>query len=101
MLTPRQGVSTNNLRVRCGKIHIALRDAAPCGFVGTSAEAKPLFEKAVEANPNLAEAWYMLGMSSAGSDLKLARTAMEKYLQLAPSGPNAAMAKQLLDALPT
>jgi len=67
---------------------------------GKSAEAKPLFEKATEANPNHAEAWYMLGMASAGSDLKLARTAMEKYLQLAPSGPNAPMAKQLLDALP-
>lgn len=67
---------------------------------GKSAEAKPLFEKAVEANPNHAEAWYMLGMASAGSDLKLARTAMEKYLQLAPTGQNAATAKQLLDALP-
>lgn len=67
---------------------------------GKSAEAKPLFEKATEANPNNAEAWYMLGMSAAGSDLKMARTAMEKYLQLAPTGPNAATAKQLLDALP-
>jgi len=67
---------------------------------GKSNEAKPLFEQAVAANPQHAEAHYMLGMTSAGSDLKAARAAFEKYLQLAPTGPNAAMAKQFLDALP-
>lgn len=67
---------------------------------GKSAEAKPIFEQAIAANPNHAEAHYMLGMTAAGSDLKAARAAFEKYLQLAPSGPNAAMAKQFLDALP-
>lgn len=66
---------------------------------GKSAEAKPLFEQAIAANPNHAEAHYMLGMTLAGSDLKAARTAMEKYLQLAPTGPNAATAKQLIDAV--
>jgi tetratricopeptide (TPR) repeat protein len=67
---------------------------------GNSAEAKPILEKAVAANPNNAEAHFMLGMASAGIDPKAARTAFEKYLELAPSGPNAAMAKQFLDALP-
>jgi tetratricopeptide (TPR) repeat protein len=67
---------------------------------GKSNEAKPLFEQAVAANPNHAEAYYMLGMASAGSDLKAARAAFEKYLQLSPSGQNAGMAKQFLDALP-
>ncbi|MBM3771027.1 MAG: tetratricopeptide repeat protein [Acidimicrobiia bacterium] len=66
---------------------------------GKSAEAKLLFEQAIAANPNHAEAHYMLGMSLAGSDLKAARAAMEKYLQLAPTGPNASTAKQLIDAV--
>lgn len=67
---------------------------------GKAADAKPLFEQAIAANPNHGEAHYMLGMTLAGSDLKAARAAFEKYLQLAPTGANAAMAKQFLDALP-
>ncbi|MGE0704152.1 MAG: tetratricopeptide repeat protein, partial [Vicinamibacterales bacterium] len=67
---------------------------------GKSAEAKPLFEQAIAANPGHAEAHYMLGMTLAGSDLKAARAAFEKYLELAPTGQNAGMAKQFLDALP-
>ncbi len=66
---------------------------------GKAADAVPIFEQAVKANPSHAEAHYMLGMSLAGSDPAKAASAMEEYLKLAPSGPNAATAKQLLDAL--
>jgi hypothetical protein len=41
----------------------------------------------------------MLGMTLVGSDPAKAVPAFEKYLQLSPGGPNAAMAKQFVDAL--
>ena len=66
---------------------------------GKAAEAKPIFESAVAANPNHAEAHYMLGMSLVGTDPAKAVPEFESYLKLAPTGPNAAMAKQFVDAL--
>jgi tetratricopeptide (TPR) repeat protein len=66
---------------------------------GKAAEAKPIFESAVAANPNHAEAHYMLGMTLVGSDPPKAVPEFEAYLKLAPDGPNAAMAKQFVDAL--
>jgi len=66
---------------------------------GKAAEAKPIFEAAVAANPSHAEAHYMLGMSLAGTDPPKAVAEFEQYLKLAPSGPNAALAKQFVDAL--
>jgi tetratricopeptide (TPR) repeat protein len=66
---------------------------------GKVAEAKPLFEQVIAANPNHAEAHYMLGMSQVGDNPAEAVKAFETYLKLAPSGPNAAMAKQFVDAL--
>jgi tetratricopeptide (TPR) repeat protein len=67
---------------------------------GKSGEAKPLFEQVVKANPDHAEAHYMLGMTLAGENPSAARGEFETYLKLAPSGSNAAMAKQFVDALP-
>jgi tetratricopeptide (TPR) repeat protein len=67
---------------------------------GKSAEAKPLFEQVVKSNPEHAEAHYMLGMTLAGENPAAARGEFETYLKLSPSGSNAAMAKQFVDALP-
>jgi len=67
---------------------------------GKSAEAKPLFEQVVKSNPEHAEAHYMLGMTLAGENPSAARSEFETYLKLSPTGPNAAMAKQFVDALP-
>jgi tetratricopeptide (TPR) repeat protein len=67
---------------------------------GKSGEAKPLFEQVLKSNPDHAEAHYMLGMTLAGENPSAARGEFETYLKLAPSGPNAAMAKQFVDALP-
>jgi tetratricopeptide (TPR) repeat protein len=67
---------------------------------GKTAEAKTAFEAAVKANPNMAEAHYQLGMAMVSSgDNAGAVTEFESYLKLAPSGPNAATAKSLLDTL--
>jgi tetratricopeptide (TPR) repeat protein len=67
---------------------------------GKSGEAKPLFEQVVKTNPDHAEAHYMLGMTLAGENPSAARGEFETYLKLSPSGSNAAMAKQFVDALP-
>lgn len=66
---------------------------------GKSAEAKPLFEQVVKANPDHAEGHYMLGMTLAGENPAAAVVEFETYLKLAPSGPNAPLAKQFVDAL--
>ena len=66
---------------------------------GKSAEAKPLFEQVVQGNPSHAEAHYMLGMTLVGENPPAAVAEFETYLKLAPSGPNAPMAKQFVDAL--
>jgi tetratricopeptide (TPR) repeat protein len=66
---------------------------------GKPAEAKPIFEQVIQANPNHAEAHYMLGMTMVGENPSAAVTEFEAYLKLSPSGPNAAMAKQFVDAL--
>jgi tetratricopeptide (TPR) repeat protein len=66
---------------------------------GKSAEAKPLFEQVVKANPDHAEAHYMLGMTLAGENPAAAVSEFETYLKLSPSGPNAPLAKQFVDAL--
>lgn len=66
---------------------------------GKSAEAKQLFEQVVTLNPNHADGHYMLGMSLAGENPAQAVSHFETYLKLAPSGSNATMAKQFVDAL--
>jgi tetratricopeptide (TPR) repeat protein len=66
---------------------------------GKAAEAQPIFANAVQANPNHAEAHYMLGMTLVGTDPAKAVPEFEAYLKLAPTGPNAGMAKQFVDAL--
>jgi tetratricopeptide (TPR) repeat protein len=66
---------------------------------GKIPEAKAIFQEIVKSAPTHAEAHYMLGMTLAGEDPKGAVAAMETYLKLAPTGPNAATAKSIVDAL--
>ena len=66
---------------------------------GKNAEAKAALESAVKANPNLADAWYMLGLTKAGDDPKGAVAAWQQYLKLAPTGKDAATAKAGIEAL--
>ena len=73
-------------------------------------EATEAFKKATEADPNFADAYFQLGVTltgmasvdpSTGAIVPAPGTkeALEKYLQLAPSGPNAAAAKSLLETI--
>ena len=65
------------------------------------AEAKPMFEAAVKADPNNADALYMLAMSSLNvGQINEARTAFQNYLKVAPNGPKAAEVKTFLTQLP-
>ncbi len=54
---------------------------------GKTADAKPLLEQAVAANPNMADAHYLLGMSLVGIDPTKAVPEFETFLKLSPSGP--------------
>jgi len=68
---------------------------------GKIAEAKKQFEGAVAANPNHAEAHYQLGMALMNEgNLAGAAAEFETYLKIAPTGPNAATAKNILGSLP-
>lgn len=73
-------------------------------------EAADAFKKATEADANFADAYYQLGVSLTGMaavDPKTGKVqpvpgtveALQKYLQLAPTGPNADAAKGLLDTM--
>jgi tetratricopeptide (TPR) repeat protein len=64
---------------------------------GKAAEAQVRFEKAIAADPTMADAWFQLGMALVNQGkLPEAKKPFEEYLKLAPTGPNAAQAKQLL-----
>ncbi|MGE3177895.1 MAG: tetratricopeptide repeat protein [Vicinamibacterales bacterium] len=67
---------------------------------GKANEALEIFEQIVKSSPDHAEAHYMYGLTLAAKDPKAARLEFVKYLELAPSGPNAATAKQFADSLP-
>jgi hypothetical protein len=73
-------------------------------------EAADAFKKATEADPNFAEAFYQLGVTLIGMAIVDAKTgamvpppgtkeALEQYMKLAPTGPNAEAAKSLIDTL--
>ena len=64
---------------------------------GKSKEAKAQWMKALEIAPTYAEAHYMLAMVEFGeNNLKGTKVHLEKYLELAPTGKNAATAKEML-----
>ena len=64
-------------------------------------KATEALHKAIEADPGYAEAYYQLGIILSG-DMKAILQAVEhlkKYLELAPEGPNAEMARLLVESL--
>lgn len=64
------------------------------------AEAKVQFEKATQLDPNMADAWYQLGMANLNTgDMNGAVAAFEGYLKAAPDGPKAAEAKTIIAQL--
>jgi tetratricopeptide (TPR) repeat protein len=64
---------------------------------GKIPEAKKQFEATIAAKPDHAEAHYQLGMALVNEgNLAGAGAEFEKYVQLAPNGPNAATAKGIL-----
>lgn len=64
------------------------------------ADAKPQFEAAVKADPNMAMAHYQLGMTALNLGMiPDAVTALEGYLKADPNGPKAAEVKAALPAL--
>lgn len=64
---------------------------------GKGAEAQAFFEKAIKADPKMADAHYFLGMSLVNQNkLKEAKAPFEEYLKLAPTGQYADTAKAIL-----
>jgi tetratricopeptide (TPR) repeat protein len=60
-------------------------------------QAEPLLKQAIAADPNMAQAYYELGMIYVRSGNKAdARTNLQKYLELKPDGKDAATAKEML-----
>ena len=64
------------------------------------AEAQQAFESALKADPNYADAHFMLGKAFLnGGKLAEAAAEYQAYLKLAPTGKNAAEATATYDAL--
>jgi tetratricopeptide (TPR) repeat protein len=76
---------------------------------GQTDAALEAFKKAIDADPNYADAYYQYGITlmakvTIGADGKMIAApgtseAFNKYLQLAPDGPNAATAKEMITSL--
>jgi tetratricopeptide (TPR) repeat protein len=73
---------------------------ATLGNRGKAKESAEFFKKAIEADPKNADAYYQLGLAYFGSPdtMSQAAPALQKYLELQPTGPNAESAKQLISA---
>lgn len=67
---------------------------------GKSKEAVEAFNKAIEIDPKNSQAYYQLGIAhfASAETIPQAISALEKFLQLEPTGPNAEAAKQLIEA---
>lgn len=64
------------------------------------AEAKNVFEKVLEAEPQRAKAHYMLGLCYVNlGDGAHAKEHLQKFLELAPNDPDAATAKEMLSTM--
>lgn len=64
---------------------------------GKPKEAKHQFLKALEVDPKYAESHYLLAMVEFGeNNLRGTKQHLQKYLELAPTGKNAATAKEML-----
>jgi Tfp pilus assembly protein PilF len=67
---------------------------------GKSAEAVEQFRRAIQLDPSMAEAHYQLGVALVSTgNVAEAIKALEQYLTLAPKGPNAQMARDMLPEL--
>jgi tetratricopeptide (TPR) repeat protein len=66
---------------------------------GKAAEAKPLVEKAVSIDPANADAHYIYGMTLVAENPAKAKAEFEEFVKLAPTAPNAAVAKSLIAEL--
>ncbi len=67
---------------------------------GKMAEAKAQFQRALQLDPTMAEAHYQLAMTFINEgNVAEAVKSLEQYLTLAPNGPNAQMAKDMLPEL--
>jgi len=66
---------------------------------GDLAGATQAFERAIEVNPEMAEAYYQIALAKFGNESTIpeAIPLLEKYLELAPAGQNADGARGLLD----
>lgn len=67
---------------------------------GRTRDASEAFKKAIEFKADMAEAYYQLGISYFGSPTTIAEAipVLQKYLEMAPTSPNAEAAKQLIEA---
>ncbi|HEY0144427.1 MAG TPA: tetratricopeptide repeat protein [Thermoanaerobaculia bacterium] len=73
-------------------------DAAKAINGGNDAEGEKLLKQAIAADASFANAYYELGMIYARAQKNAdARQNLQKYLELDPNGPNAAMAKEMLN----
>jgi tetratricopeptide (TPR) repeat protein len=64
------------------------------------ATAEVAFRKVLELDPAFADAYYQLGMVNVNKGANAeAITELEKYLELAPDGPNAAVATGIINHL--
>jgi tetratricopeptide (TPR) repeat protein len=66
---------------------------------GKAADAKPLVEKAVSIDPSNSDAHYIYGMTLVAENPAKAKSEFEEFVKLAPTAPNAAIAKQLITEL--
>ncbi|MBI2212724.1 MAG: tetratricopeptide repeat protein [Acidobacteria bacterium] len=67
---------------------------------GKDAEAVPLLTKATELDASFSDAWFQLGMAYVRlAKNPEAKAALQKYLDLAPNGNDAAMAKEVIKYL--
>ena len=76
-------------------------EAARAINAGRDAEALPLLQQAVAADPTFAGGWYELGMVQArlGKNAE-ARASLSKYIELEPAGKDVATAKEMMKYLP-
>lgn len=76
-------------------------EAARLINAGKDAEAEPLLQQAVSADPTFAGAFYELGMVQArlGKNAD-AKASLSKYIELEPAGKDVATAKEMMKYLP-
>jgi tetratricopeptide (TPR) repeat protein len=81
---------------------VYFNEAVPLINKGDFAAARPILEKALEADPNYPEALYNLGVACASlGDYAKAKESLEKFLAVAPKHKDADSARAMLDWVKT